>query len=317
MGNRTTNHSGDVLRELFPNSKLVSHEASTGHQTHVFFTDHEVLKVVGNNELVFSNATEAYELALLITEYHSKLQELSPDIAPDYCSNTVQPISAHGDILLINISPDHGMDLQEAMVQEVVTPKEALRSILEILELIFPRVDGYGLVPLGIDAKPANFCFNPDTFMARYIDLIPPRFNDNGRLWVEYPYVESSHGVWKFYSPLGILLTTLSQFTRLFPEHWELFVQEMVEWVVENGWISFAQSLLVITDIIDLPAMFLELDNPILLRLAACKIAFYKPYVRPLLEDFFTHLTHYRAGSHEPAFWQAKVFLLRALWNGL
>ncbi|MDA2933688.1 hypothetical protein MYX82_05040 [Acidobacteria bacterium AH-259-D05] len=269
-----------------------------------------VVKVIESKRRILRDPTLAYQLANLIDEYYIKLRQLSREFVPPYCECELVPLSPdESEVLLLNLCPYQGMSLEEALLDNVLSAIQALRYILEFLNFIFPTVGDDGHTSIGIDLKPANFCLDQRGSRAIYIDFMPPRVKDrNGRFWTEYPYVKNPHGIWMYYTPKGMILTLLCQLARLSPENWPVFVQEIILWLETEGFHGLSKWLSEQTKTLERPSVIESLDNPILLRLAACKLAFLNPEFRPQLESFYK-LTHFEGGDHKALLDPAKCYL--------
>jgi hypothetical protein len=174
---------------------------------------------------------------------------------------------------------------------------------------------------VGIDPKPENFVFSDGH--VEYVDFMPPRFRQGQRALVEYPEPTTNQGyelgLWKHFTPEGILTILLTQLTRIRPEYFPLFLEEIENWLGSNGsWVAEVRHSLR-TWILpshdrDVAASAIErAANPYQLRLVACQMAFPGGCLNDGgLEQLF-RMSHYEDGDFTTVLAAAKGVALTAL----
>ncbi len=282
--------------------------------------DRVVVKIIGRKRRLPHDLQTRANIGRMIDSLHKGLRDISPDLVPKYSNWALMPAGADEstEMLLLVFSPYMGIDLEEAMRAGKLSPQAATRLFTDFFQKVFTTLGRNNRCEFGIDPKPANFVFHPEKNKAVFIDLIPPRLKDeSGKYWLELEDVKNpdalQHGIWKYYTPLGMCFNLLTRLCSISPNCINTFADELILWLGKVKLDAFRDEF---EDTLEhcLEKKFVEkCAYPLLLRVTACKLAAEKSSFQSKLDLFFSQYTHYEDGDIQPVLDSAKNFLLNEL----
>ncbi len=286
----------------------------------IIIGDRVVVKIIGRKRRLPHDLQARANIGRMIDSLHKGLRDISPDLVPKYSNWALMPAGADEstEMLLLVFSPYMGIDLEEAMRAGILSPQDATRLVTDFFQQVFTTLGRNKRCEFGIDPKPANFVFHPEKNNAVFIDLIPPRLKDeSGKYWLELEDVKNpdalQHGIWKYYTPLGMCFNLLTRLCSISPNCINTFADELILWLGKEKLDAFRDEF---EDTLEhcLEEQFVEkCAYPLLLRVTACKLAAEKSSFQSKLDLFFSQYTHYEDGDIQPVLDSAKNFLLSEL----
>lgn len=278
------------------------------------------MKIIGRKRRLPHDLKTRAQIGKMIAKFHKGLSDISPDLVPIYSNWALMPAETESstEMLLLVFSPYMGIDFEEAMRTGKISPQDATRLVTSFFQQVFTTLGRNMRCEFGVDPKPANFVLHPKNGNAVFIDLIPPRFKDeSGKYWLELEDVKNpdalQHGIWKYYTPNGMCFNLLTRLCSINPSLTDTFVDELISWLEKEKLNDFRDEF---EDTIEhcLDEQFIaECAYPLLLRVAACKLAAKKHSFRSKLDLFFSQYTHYEDGEILPVLDSAKNFLMSEL----
>jgi hypothetical protein len=283
----------DFLRSTFGKDALIE-ELESGFYSKVMLVSHgdkAVVKLFKDREGMRLSVDSATILGRRIKTYHGLLRDRGI-VVPERLDWVIEIDSVTNRPHLILFQPYCGVSAGRILLQgDVVTCRKVTVGILNTLEPLFATLNE--LEDLGIDAKADNFTTlgGPYTF----VDLIPPRYSENGNFLIEYPEpkteVGRSLGRWRYYSREGVLTVLLTQLARIQSKLlWE-FVEVIEEWLSSRCYQKEVDYLQQSTHEIS-SSLIENSKNPVKLRLFMCALASRNGTSQTEVDNFF-RLTHF------------------------
>lgn len=269
----------------------------------------QILKIASAHA-IDENDIQFHDFCPLVLQYHARLKSLGVKTPGGISTHTFEIDGKH---FFLEISPFSG-DCVHDLLLNTNSEEETVNLVKGMIKVALQPIFGQalnedGCFPVGIDMIPRNFTLDSREELAiSYVDLWPPKLmhtqTSANRYSLEYPEPTDPEvirvGIYRHYTPLGILHAFLIQLCRLSPKQRGLF-RELV-----TGFLTEMNFKVVRSRFENLPAVrfenganLSELLEPLGfteiydIRDIACVLAFLNKLTQVELEEIFS-LTHFQ-----------------------